>query len=186
MRLVFVTAGILVVSLSTSRMLRRLYVEHESPAPLAWVDDRIAPFRSVNAYGLFARMTMSRPEIVIEGSNDGETWLAYEYRWKPGDPGRRPRAAAPHMPRMDWQLWFAPMRVWNQNPWFGHLVERVLQGSPETLELFAFNPFPDEPPEYVRASLYNYEFTDFEERARTGMWWTREHAGDYCPPQTIR
>jgi lipase maturation factor 1 len=37
------------------------------------------PLRIVNSYGLFAVMTTERTEIVVEGSNDGATWLAYEF-----------------------------------------------------------------------------------------------------------
>src|SRR5207245_7642518 len=53
--------------------------------PMVWVE----PFRSVNSYGLFRVMTTERPEIVVEGSDDGRTWLAHEFRYKPGDPSRR-------------------------------------------------------------------------------------------------
>ena len=45
----------------------------------------VSPFQIINSYGLFAVMTTTRPEIVIEGSNDGLTWLAYEFKYKPGD-----------------------------------------------------------------------------------------------------
>ncbi len=56
--------------------------------------------RIVNGYGLFAVMTTSRPEIIIEGSNDGETWLDYEFKFKAGDLRRAPRwvAALPAAP----------------------------------------------------------------------------------------
>ena len=37
-----------------------------------------------SSYGLFATMTTIRPEIVIEGSNDGSDWREYEFRYKPG------------------------------------------------------------------------------------------------------
>ncbi|MEO7435463.1 MAG: lipase maturation factor family protein, partial [Candidatus Binatia bacterium] len=50
----------------------------------------LAPFHSANSYGLFARMTTVRNEIVIEGSNDGTSWTPYEFPWKPGDVGKRP------------------------------------------------------------------------------------------------
>jgi len=36
-----------------------------------WINDEIAPLRIVNTYGLFAVMTTARPEIIIEGSDDG-------------------------------------------------------------------------------------------------------------------
>src|SRR5204862_250335 len=76
-----------------------------------------APFRSVNFYGLFAVMTTKRPEIVIEGSDDGKTWLPYEFKWKPGDVNRRPAFTWFHMPRLDWQMWFAALGDWQQNLW---------------------------------------------------------------------
>ena len=63
----------------------------------------IAPFRIVNRYGLFAVMTTERPEVEIEGTVDGETWLAYEFPYKLGPLDRPPPWVAPHMPRLDWQ-----------------------------------------------------------------------------------
>ena len=50
----------------------------------------LAPFRTVNNYGLFAVMTTERHEIIVEGSNDGVNWLPYEFKYKPGDVNRRP------------------------------------------------------------------------------------------------
>ena len=54
-------------------------------------------------------MTTSRPEIIVEGSYDGEAWLPYEFKNKPGDLRRRPGFIAPHQPRLDWQMWFAAL-----------------------------------------------------------------------------
>ena len=71
---------------------------------VAPVASAIAPFRSVNSYGLFAMMTTTRPEIVVEGSSDGATWTAYEFKYKPGDLNRPPPWVAPHQPRLDWQM----------------------------------------------------------------------------------
>ena len=68
--------------------------------------DLIRPTRAFNSYGLFRVMTTTRPEIIIEGSLDGENWRSYEFRWKPTDINELPRFAGPHMPRIDWQIWF--------------------------------------------------------------------------------
>jgi len=62
--------------------------------------------RAFNSYGLFRVMTTTRPEIIIEGSLDGKNWRLYEFKWKPTDPTQSPRFAGPHMPRIDWQMWF--------------------------------------------------------------------------------
>ena len=104
----------------------------------------IAPLRSVNGYGLFARMTTVRNEIVIEGSDDGTTWQPYEFRWKPGDVMHRPRFVAPHQPRLDWQMWFAALTPYRANPERGSTGSstRLLEGEPQVLALLADNPFP--------------------------------------------
>jgi hypothetical protein len=151
------------------------------PPPILAAMDLIAPFRSVNGYGLFANMTTTRPEIVVEGSNDGETWTAYEFRYKPGDPNRAPPFVQPHMPRLDWQMWFAALGNVRRNPWLVRFLERLTEGSPEVLGLLERNPFEGAPPKFVRAVVYEYEFTDFGERRQTGAWWSRVEKGLYCP-----
>ena len=151
------------------------------PAPLVAVYRLVAPFRSANGYGLFAVMTKERPEIILEGSDDGLTWKAYEFRWKPGDLLARPRFVAPHQPRLDWQMWFAALGDYRANPWLVSTMARLREGSPEVLGLLATNPFPERPPRLVRAVLYQYNFTDRAERRRTGAWWKRELRGLYAP-----
>jgi hypothetical protein len=135
----------------------------------------------VNNYGLFAVMTTSGPEIILEGSDDGVAWKPYEFRWKPGDVRRRPRFVAPHQPRLDWQMWFAALGSAEQSPWLLGLVARLLEGSPPVVGLFEKTPFPDHPPRYVRALLYDYHFTDFAGRRETKAWWRREETGVYLP-----
>jgi predicted DCC family thiol-disulfide oxidoreductase YuxK len=152
-------------------------------APAAYSLTRpVEPYHVANAYGLFEVMTTERPEIIVQGSDDGVTWKSYTFRYKPDDElARRPRFCTPHMPRLDWQLWFAAMGDVNSSPWTMGLFRRLLEGSPEVLALFRGNPFPDHPPKYVRALLYSYHFSTPEQRARGGQWWTREPAGEFCP-----
>jgi predicted DCC family thiol-disulfide oxidoreductase YuxK len=145
----------------------------------------IAPFEIVNTYGLFAVMTTSRPEIVIEGSSDGVTWLPYEFKYKPGDLTRHPSWVEPHQPRLDWQMWFAALGNYRSDPWILHLLERLLAGSPPVLGLVGRNPFPDAPPRYIRAQVYDYRFTTPEERQITGQWWHREWKGIYVPEVSL-
>jgi predicted DCC family thiol-disulfide oxidoreductase YuxK len=145
-----------------------------------------SPLRSVNNYGLFAVMTTSRPEIVIEGSNDGQNWLAYEFPYKPGEVKRRPPFVAPHQPRLDWQMWFAALGDYRQNPWLLKFCERLLQGAPEVLALMEKNPFPNAPPRYIRAMVYDYHFTTLAQRRADGAWWRREFKGPYCPALSLR
>ncbi len=137
---------------------------------LASLGEWIEPLRSTNTYGLFAVMTTTRPEIQIEGSDDGSSWKPYRFRWKPGEPDRGPRFATPHLPRLDWQLWFAALAGdCRSQPWFLRFEQRLLEGSPEVLALLRENPFPASPPRYVRARLYDYTFTPLG----ASDWWAR-------------
>jgi hypothetical protein len=153
------------------------------PSPVFWLARAVSPLRSVNSYGLFAVMTTTRPEIVVEGSDDGETWRAYEFRYKPGDPHRRPGFVAPHQPRLDWQMWFAALGgSCDQSPWMQGLFQRLREGSPPVVGLLGSNPFPDRPPRYVRALLYDYRFADLATHRRTGEWWQRRLETGFCGP----
>ena len=146
----------------------------------------VAAFRTINSYGLFAVMTMQRPEIIVQGSNDGKTWLDYEFKHKPGDVKQRPEFVAPYQPRLDWQMWFAALGNYRQNPWFINLCVQLLDGSPPVLNLLNRNPFPSTPPRYVRALVYEYHFTNWAIRRRTGAWWQRELRGVYLPVLALR
>jgi hypothetical protein len=138
------------------------------------VHQRAAAFHSVNTYGLFAVMTTTRREIVIEGSDDGRTWLAYEVPYKPGDLNRRPEFSGLHMPRLDWQMWFAALGDERASPWLGRFLDRLHEGAPEVTGLLEHNPFPNRPPRFLRATLYEYRFTDAETRSQFGIWWSRQ------------
>ena len=146
----------------------------------------LEPFRSLNGYGLFRVMTKTRPEIIVEGSQDGVTWQSYEFKYKVGEPQRAPPIVAPHQPRLDWQMWFAALDDIRGEPWFMNFLARLLQGSPTVVRLLKVNPFPDSPPRYIRARLFEYHFTNASEKQQTGAWWKREEKGFYCPPVSIR
>jgi hypothetical protein len=170
------------VFLSSVQVASLFFSYRNLPAPALQIAQWVAPFNLVNRYGLFAVMTTSRPEIIVEGSNDGETWLAYEFPYKAGDVRRAPPFVAPYQPRLDWQMWFAALGTANDNPWFRNFILRLAQGSPEVLALLAYNPFPDNPPRFLRAGVYDYHFTDFPTRASTTAWWQREYVRDYFQP----
>ena len=171
---------ILLLSLGTMAMTLRWSVPW--PRWYAALHEAVAPLRSVNSYGLFAVMTKTRPEVVLEGSRDGVTWRAYEFRWKPGDPAHRPLFVAPHQPRLDWQFWFAALGEVRGHGWVVNLMGRLLEGSPSALKLLGANPFPEGPPALVRAQRYQYRLATPAERADTGAWWVREAEGLYVPP----
>jgi lipase maturation factor 1 len=155
-------------------------------APLMMAYEGVAPFRTINGYGLFAVMTKERREILVQGSDDGVTWKAYSFRFKPGDPRRAPPWVAPYMPRLDWQMWFAALGTAEQNPWFLRFLERLLEGSPTVSDLLEENPFVNNPPRFIRALSDHYTFTTIAEGRRTGLWWSVAPAAIYFPAVSLQ
>lgn len=167
---------------------------HRSPKPILPVDlspgwlntlaGKLSPFHLCSGYGLFRTMTTDRPEIILQGSADGITWKDYDFKWKPDTLDERPRFVAPHQPRVAWQLWFAALeRQYHprsrNSRWFEAMILKILKGEESVQALFRENPFPDRPPQLLRAKLYLYEFTDIQEFRQTGNWWKRQEAGIY-------
>jgi hypothetical protein len=182
-RRVFNVVAALLIFVAANTLVASVIGESILPQPIRFFLGAIAPFRIADHYGLFAVMTTTRPEIVFEGSRDGKNWRGYEFKYKVGDDLRRPPPSiAPHMPRLDWRLWFAAMEPVQESPWVLGVVRRLLEGSPEILEFFESNPFPDKPPLFVRAYVYNYHFTTPDERKQTGCWWRRDNKRVYLLP----
>jgi hypothetical protein len=141
--------------------------------------------RVTSPYGLFAVMTTGRLEFIIEGSDDLMEWRPYGFRWKPGDLRRVPRQAAPHQPRLDWQMWFAALEPLMIEPWLKNLLLRLLEGSPSVLALFREVPFREAPPRYVRLVLYRYRFSTLRTLRAHGEWWERTLIDAY-PPMMLK
>jgi hypothetical protein len=136
----------------------------------------------VNAYGAFGSVTRERYEIVVAGSAqaEGDDWREYEFRAKPGNPHARPPQVAPYHLRLDWLMWFLPLRGFHSVPvWFARFVDKLLEGDRAISRLLRHDPFSDRPPVRVRALVYRYEFTDWRERVATGAWWRRERVGEF-------
>ena len=179
-----VSIGFVAVVLGTLSMLTLLReVRRPEPIPewsasvLSWV----APVRSINGYGLFRSMTTERREITIEGSIDGQIWTEYPFRWKPGDLSLSPRFVQPHMPRLDWQMWFAALSPEREAHWLFPLVTRLLESSSPILALLDENPFPEENPRFLRLVMYRYHFTN-PDPSKSENWWRREFLGYLTEP----
>jgi hypothetical protein len=145
------------------------------------------PLRLVNSYGAFGSITRVRREVVVEGTDDeapgpNTEWQEYGFRGKPGELHRRPPQVAPYHLRLDWLMWFAALSPGYASGWFEAFVARLLVNDPATVGLLRHNPFPDRPPVFVRARLYEYRFTTRTERRATGAWWHRELVGTFLPP----
>jgi len=180
---IFFAAFILLMNLC---LFANFFSRSTLPKPCEDFIEMISSIRSVNNYGLFAVMTTQRDEIVLEGSDDQENWLPYEFPYKPGDVDQAPKWVAPYQPRLDWQMWFAALGSWQDNQWVLALMERILKGDPAVLHLLAHNPFPNHPPKYLRATLWEYHFTNDQTKGPHGPWWRRELLGLYCPTVSLR
>jgi hypothetical protein len=145
--------------------------------PTSALMEQVAPFRSISGYGLFRVMTTSRQEIAVEASDDGASWRELAFRFKPGDPARRPRWSTPHMPRLDWQMWFAALAP-RQAGWLQPFTQRLLEGEPAVWWLLGEEVPANGPPRYLRLVLWDYRFTSPAERRESGAWWHRERLGE--------
>lgn len=140
----------------------------------------------VNSYGLFSVMTTKRPEIVIEGSNDGVHFSPYEFTYKPGNERRPPPLVAPYQPRLDWQLWFEALkatadendlnrplsqRLVTPSPWFINLIAALQNNDPNVTTAVSLNPFKKHGPRYIRARIVQYKFAKPAEILRDGIYW---------------
>jgi len=150
------------------------------PLPVTPVRD-LTPFRIANQYGLFGVMTRARYEIEFQGSRDDQSWIPYPFRYKPQDPRQRPGIYAPYQPRFDWNLWFASLGSWRENPFVLRTEELLLTNDADVLSLFAGNPFPGQPPVEVRAVIWQYWFTNPATKRAEGLWWRRQLLGPYAP-----
>src|SRR6266571_9108862 len=163
------------------------WIFYATVAQLVWIPlptspvTALEPFRIANRYGLFAVMTRGRYEIEFQGSEDGQNWVVYPFRYKPQDPSKPPGIYAPYQPRFDWNLWFASLGSWREYPIVPNTEVRLLENDADVLALFAANPFPRQPPNQVRAVLWQYWFTTMAEKQQTGMWWRRQLVGLYAP-----
>ncbi len=150
------------------------------PLPASPVE-ALEPFRIANRYGLFAVMTRGRYEIEFQGSVDGQNWITYPYRYKPQELNQPPGIYAPYQPRFDWNLWFASLGSWRDYPIVPNTEVRLLSNDQDLLALFARNPFEREPPNQIRAVLWQYWFTTMAEKRASGLWWRRQQVGLYAP-----
>lgn len=157
--------------------------------PRAEFERILAPFHPYyigNRYGIFAVMTTKRYEIVTEGSLDGKEWKEYIYKYKPSLLNWRPRRISPYQPRIDWQAWFLPFRDYMYDSWYQNFLAHLLKNTPDVIKLLRFNPFPDQPPNFIRSKAYLYKFTTFKEKKETGNWWKREYAGFFGPTISLK
>jgi len=139
----------------------------------------------VNTYGAFGTVGKARPELILEGTHDevitpDTQWRAYEFKAKPGNPNRPLPIVAPYHYRIDWQIWFAAMSNPDRHPWLIHLIWKFLHNDSEALSLIDYNPFPYNPPQFIRVELYRYAFVSPGDES--GAVWNRTYVGTWLSP----
>ncbi len=182
-RIVVIAVGALVVYLSIAPVRNMI-------SPNQIMNTVYNRWHLVGTYGAFGSITRPRYEVIVEGTADrvitpSTEWREYEFKAKPGATGRLPPQVAPYHLRLDWLMWFAAFSSYSQHPWFVNLMAKLLEDDRAVLSLLRSNPFPDAPPHFVRARLFEYHFTTPEERARTGQWWKREYVQPYFPAVSL-
>ncbi len=169
------------VLLTCATHIGLFHTQQKLPALLTSLVRYTSTFSIVNNYGPFAIMTKERPEIIVQGSNDGIEWKTYKFNYKPVDLDQHLSWNIPHQPRLDWQMWFAALQPPTKVSWFNNFMARLQQGSAPVLSLLDHNPFPNNPPLYVRALLYQYTYSSYEQRKKSGHIWQRQYLKRYWP-----
>jgi len=113
-------------------------------------------------------------------------WKEYQFKAKPGDIRRSLPLVAPYHLRLDWLMWFIPLSPGMTGTWFPALVARLLQNDAPTLSLMDGNPFPNAPPKWIRATMYEYRFTTFDERLASRNVWMRTLVGEMMHPVSLQ
>ncbi len=167
------------VLLTCATHIGLFHVQQKIPALLSPLVRYTSTFAIVNNYGPFAIMTKERPEIIVQGSNDGIEWKTYKFNYKPVDLDQHLSWNIPHQPRLDWQMWFAALQPPSKVSWFNNFMVKLQQGSLPVLSLLDHNPFPNNPPLYVRALLYRYTYSSYEQRKKSGHIWQKEYLKGY-------
>lgn len=171
------------VALSVAQGLPR-YAGVALPPVLSPVSQAADTLALGQPYGLFAVMTTARPLPVLEARWGDGPWTELRWRWQTSDPHAAPRQVAPHMPRLDWQLWFAGLGACERHPWLMHTMDALLAGSAPVARLVGDPRLLARRPDALRVRRYTYTPTATDRP--DGAWWTREGGEPYCAADRTR
>jgi hypothetical protein len=172
-----VIAALLIFSVSVP-LMSEMILQKPSAVLSDW-SHTLRRFGIGNVYHVFPTMQTERHELIIQGSNDRREWKTYQFHHKPGELNQLPKFIVPHQPRLDWMIWFVPAQHNSSKPWFNHFMDALRRGNPSVTHLLALNPFPDQPPQFMRVLSYRYQFNSFKEAQLTGNFWRRELIGEF-------
>ena len=128
-----------------------------------------------HGYSDFGFVAAERGQLIVQASQNGQSWFDYVTRYAPADVSRAPAYAVGHLPRLDWQLQFAAAPAANGQvlPWLEWLALRLLQQKGGVAAAFAVTPFEGAVPQAVRFLLCRYELAPAVDQ-RVGAWWRRQ------------
>jgi len=150
-----------------------------------------------SSFGLFARMTTTRDEVVIrelhelpagegkgaEGGGGKQQWVELALPYKPGPLDRQPPSVLLHMPRLDWQFWFVSL-TWARRGsppiWFRRFLELLRERRPEVVRLISHkgqSPLQEKilnsKPLATQVTLEEYQYSSPKLDAALGPDWER-------------
>ncbi len=142
----------------------------------------------INSYGAFGSIGKVRTTVVIKGTRDPvitekTEWREYKFKCAPIAVDGRPCLTTPYHLHLDWQIWFSGMRPALQEEWLFRMVVRLLENNSLIKDMFAENPFDNDPPLFIKMDLYKYRFSDFADWP--DRWWEREFIQEYMPPVSL-
>lgn len=160
----------------------------------------LAPLRIINGYGVFH--ARSAPPIhwvpVIEGSDDGVCWHAFEYRYTMTHGHSRPRFVAPHHPRLDHLAFYEAvgvdgsgyLSVLSFSDPYRHTrvcmldlaVQRLVERGSVMPRLLGSHPSALLPPKMARVSMFRATPASRSEFVASGRRWQVERVGEHVAP----
>jgi hypothetical protein len=119
---------------------------------------------------------------------DGTHWDPYVFRYKMNAANAHLPFIGPHMPRLDWQMWFAALefRERGQPPaWLMPFMLRLQEESPEVTGLLDTRSAAPKTPRFFRLRLEMLTFSTATERAVTGRVWEARDLSEYTIQGTL-
>jgi len=182
---------VLLVALMPLLLLQTLLGSPEAvPRPWSWVQQGLGQVGAGWSPPPDPAVPARRIELSLQGSPDGRKWVEYPFWIKPSNPAVLPAVGLPHIPRLDLAFEAVARSAGPEQQgvpvWLLQLMEGLLQGDARLESLFPANPFPDQPPRYLRLVLYELTFADPVTKRERDVWWERRPLGLLGPVFSLR
>jgi hypothetical protein len=148
--------------------------------PLRW----LGYWRVCSPYGVFKGIPNYHGEIRFSGSKDGVLWKDYQFKFLPSGKTDQISFFAPYYPRLDHLMFYETLSESNhkhnplnqyysyQNEWTCKFIRSLLTNNEDVLKLIGKNPFPDEPPTFIKTTVFRLSFDETKNK-----FWKEEKMG---------